>query len=86
MAEWSLQDAKNRFSAVVNAALDGAPQTVTRRGAPAVVVLAVEDYQRLCRAGKAGAPTFIEHLLAIPTGGPNDLFDRPALKLRDIQW
>ena len=32
MAEWSLQDAKNRFSAVVNAALDGSPQMVTRRG------------------------------------------------------
>ena len=86
MAEWSLQDAKNRFSAVVNAALDGAPQTVTRRGTPAVVVLAVEDYQRLCQAEKANAPTFIEHLLAIPTGGPDDVFDRPPLKLRDIEW
>ena len=85
MAEWSLQDAKNRFSAVVNAALDGAPQTVTRRGAPAVVVLAVEDYERLCQAEKANAPTFIEHLLAIPTGGPDDVFDRPSLKLRDIE-
>ena len=85
MVEWSLQDAKNRFSAVVNAALDGAPQMVTRRGKPAVVVLAVEDYERLCRAEKAGAPTFIEHLLAIPKGGPDDLFDRLPLKLREIE-
>ncbi len=85
MSEWSLQDAKNRFSAVVNAALDGAPQMVTRRGKPAVVVLAVEDYERLCRAESAGAPTFIEHLLAIPKGGPDDLFDRLPLKLRDIE-
>ena len=84
MTAWTLQDAKNRFSAVVNAALDGAPQTVTRRGTPAVVVLAVEEYQRLCRAEKASAPTFIEHLLAIPKGGPDDLFDRLPLKLRDI--
>jgi len=30
MAEWSLQDAKTRLSAVVNAALDGVPQHVTR--------------------------------------------------------
>jgi len=44
MTTWQLQDAKNRFSAVVNAALSGQPQTVTRRGAPAVVVLAVEEY------------------------------------------
>ena len=85
MAEWSLQDAKNRFSAVVNAALDGAPQTVTRRGAPVVVVVAAEDYHRLCRAEKADAPTFIEHLLAIPAGGPDDVFDRLPLKPRDIE-
>ena len=86
MSEWSLQDAKNRFSAVVNAALDGAPQMVTRRGTPAVVVLAVEDYQRLCQAEKANAPTFIEHLLAIPKDGPDEVFDRPPLRLRDIEW
>ncbi len=42
MVEWSLQDAKNRFSALVNAALSGEPQRVTRRGQPAVVVLAEE--------------------------------------------
>ena len=86
MVEWSLQDAKNRFSTVVNAALAGEPQTVTRRGVPAVVVLAVEDYQRLCQAEKASAPTFIEHLLSIPKGGPEDLFDRLPLKLRDVDW
>ena len=86
MVEWSLQDAKNRFSAVVNAALAGEPQTVTRRGVPAVVVLAVEDYQRLCQIENAGAPTFIEHLLSIPKDGPEDLFDRLPLKLRDVEW
>ncbi|MDE2903536.1 MAG: type II toxin-antitoxin system Phd/YefM family antitoxin [Chloroflexota bacterium] len=86
METWALQDAKNRFSAVVNAALDGEPQTVTRRGAPAVVVLAVEDYERLCQAEKAGAPDFIQHLLSIPTGGPDDLLDGPSLNLRDVAW
>ena len=86
MIEWSLQDAKNRFSAVVNAAMAGEPQTVTRRGVPAVVVLAVEDYQRLCQVEKAGAPTFIEHLMSIPKDGPEDLFDRLPLKLRDVEW
>ena len=40
---WTLQDAKNKFSAVVEAALSGAPQEVTRRGRPAVVVLSVAD-------------------------------------------
>ena len=36
---WSLQDAKNKFSAVVDAALSGKPQEVSRRGRPAVVVI-----------------------------------------------
>ena len=47
MVEWPLQDAKNKFSALVNAALAGEPQRVTRRGQPAVVVLAAEEYDRL---------------------------------------
>ena len=59
MAEWSLQDAKNMFSAVVNAALAGELQRVTRRGQPAVVVLATEEYERLCRLEKAGGSCYV---------------------------
>jgi prevent-host-death family protein len=66
MAEWPLQDAKNKFSAVVDAALAGEPQRVTRRGQPAVVVLAVEEYERLCLLEKANAPSLSELLLEIP--------------------
>ena len=32
MAEWPIQDAKNKFSTLVNAALAGEPQRVTRAG------------------------------------------------------
>ena len=66
MAEWSLRDARDRFSAVVNAALAGEPQTVKRRGQPAVVVLAVEEYERLCRLERACAPSLGELLLESP--------------------
>ena len=66
MAEWPLQDAKNKFSAVVDAALAGEPQRVSRRGQPAVVVLAVEEYERLCRLEQATAPSLGELLLEIP--------------------
>ena len=66
MNEWPLQDAKNKFSAVVDAAAAGDPQRVTRRGKPVVVVFAVEEYERLCRLEKAKAPTFADLLLAIP--------------------
>ena len=66
MVEWGLRDARDRFSAVVNAALAGEPQTVTRRGRPAVVLLATEEYERLRRVERSGAPTLGELLLEIP--------------------
>ena len=66
MAEWPLQDAKNKFSELVNAALAGEPQRVTRRGRPAVVVLSAEEYDRLCRLERSHAPTFAQLLLEIP--------------------
>ena len=66
MAEWRLQDAKDNFSALVDAALAGEPQQVTRRGRPAVVVLAAGEYERLRRLEKADAPTLGGLLLEIP--------------------
>ncbi len=77
MNDWALQDAKNRFSAVVNAALAGEPQRVTRRGEPAVVVIAVEEYERLRKWAPDSAPTFVDHLLAIPKGGEFEFERRP---------
>lgn len=65
-ADWSLQDAKNKFSAVVEAALEGEPQRVSRRGRPAVVVLAAEEYERLRLCDRNKAPSFNELLLDMP--------------------
>ena len=66
MVEWPIQDAKNKFSALVNAALSGEPQCVTRRGQPAVVVVAADEYDRLRRLERSQAPTLGELLLEIP--------------------
>ena len=82
MHDWPLQDAKNRFSAVVNAALAGDPQRVTRRGKPAVIVLAVDEYERLRHLEKAHAPTLAELLLEIPQD--DRAFGRPALPARPL--
>ena len=46
---WALQDAKNRFSEVVEEALHKGPQWITRRGEDAVVVLAARDYRKMKR-------------------------------------
>jgi prevent-host-death family protein len=56
---WKLQDAKNRFSEVVNEALRGGPQVVTRRGKETAVVLSVEDYRRLARP-RVGLVEFLQ--------------------------
>ena len=68
-SDWRLQDAKAQFSALVDNALRGVPQHVTRRGKRAVVVLSESDFEALqCSAAKrTDAPiSFINHLLAIP--------------------
>lgn len=60
--DWQLQDAKNRFSEVVNKARREGPQTVTLRGDRAAVVVSAEDYDRLT----AARPTLADHLLSGP--------------------
>lgn len=47
MRTWKLEDAKNRFSEVVRRAVEHEPQLVTRNGRDVVVVVSVEDYERL---------------------------------------
>lgn len=42
---WQLQDAKSKFSQLVESALHKGPQIVTKHGKNAVVVLSYEDYQ-----------------------------------------
>ncbi len=87
MADWTLQDAKNRFSAVVEAARRGAPQSVTRRGRPAVVVLAAEEYERLRRLDQTQAPSFVDHLLAVPREpSPDENEARADLRPRDVTF
>jgi len=44
---WALQEAKNRFSELVEQALHDGPQVVTRRGKETVVVLSVEAFHKL---------------------------------------
>lgn len=65
---WSVQDAKNRFSEVVEAA-KRKPQTVTKHGKPAVVIIAAGEYERLRKLQRLKAPSFAELLLAMPQGG-----------------
>ena len=46
---WQIQEAKARFSRLVQCALSDGPQVITRHGEEAVVVIAAEEYRRLKR-------------------------------------
>jgi antitoxin Phd len=61
---WKLEDAKARFSEVVRRARSEGPQRVSVRGKDAVVVISVEELERLAPTDSHRAPfvTFMEGL------------------------
>ncbi len=46
---WQLQEAKNKFSHLVECAQHEGPQVVSKHGKEAVVVLSAEDYKKLTK-------------------------------------
>lgn len=46
MVAWALQDAKNKFSELVQRSRTEGPQVVTRHGHPEAVVISFEEYQK----------------------------------------
>ncbi|MBN8510277.1 MAG: type II toxin-antitoxin system Phd/YefM family antitoxin [Burkholderiales bacterium] len=61
MEAWPVQDAKARFSEFLEACLSEGPQLVTRRGAEAAVLVAVDEWRRLQAAAR---PSLKQLLLA----------------------
>ncbi len=59
MATWQVQDAKTRFSELIERARVEGPQTITRHGAERAVLLSIEEYRKL----SAHKPDFKAHLL-----------------------
>ena len=47
MPSWPLQDAKARFSELVEETLKKGPQIVTRRGVETVAIVPIEEWRRL---------------------------------------
>ena len=45
--QWQLQDAKNRFSEVVDNAMHHGPQFVTKHGKEAVVIMSIDEYRKM---------------------------------------
>ena len=78
---WQLQEAKAKFSELVQKTLDEGPQTVTRHGKDVVVVIAVEEFRKL----SARRPSLLEDLMSGPEEGELELPPR-AVQEREIDW
>jgi prevent-host-death family protein len=50
---WQIQEAKARFSEMVDRALKDGPQTITRRGKVVAVLVPADEYRRLRTGGKS---------------------------------
>jgi prevent-host-death family protein len=55
---WAVADAKARFSELIDRALTGGPQTITRKGKKTVVVVSAEEWERKTRR-KGNLATFL---------------------------
>jgi prevent-host-death family protein len=47
LASWQVQDAKSRFSELLDATIKNGPQVVTRRGVETAVLVPIEEWRRL---------------------------------------
>jgi antitoxin Phd len=79
MKQLQLREAKTTLSAVVEAAENGKPTTITKHGRPVAVVISHAEWTKL----KTRVPSFADLLLAIPPLDPDDLPKRrPARTTR----
>lgn len=78
---WTVAEAKARFSELVTRAQSQGPQTITRRGQKAVVIVSAEEWQKKTR--RSG--NLAEFLGASPLSGSGVEIARVKGKLRDLK-
>ena len=66
---WPVQDAKSRFSELLDTTLAEGPQIVTRRGVETAVLLPIEQWRRLERMTRPD----LKELLLAPEARTDDL-------------
>jgi prevent-host-death family protein len=79
MGSWPVQDAKARFSELLDICLKEGPQIVTKRGADTAVLVPVSEWRRLQQAAR---PTLKELLLAEHPRGEIPVPERGKLRHR----
>ncbi len=82
MKDWPVQDAKARFSEMLDACLEKGPQMITRRGTEAAVLVPAEQWQRLSSQAR---PTLKELLLSAEARGDLSIPPRGERRRRPPQ-
>jgi prevent-host-death family protein len=80
MKAWPVQEAKARFSELLETCLEQGPQLVTKRGEEAAVLVPVAEWRRLEQSAR---PTLKELLLADQPRFELDIADRARLRRRE---
>ena len=82
MQTWAVQDAKSRFSELLDACLANGEQIITRRGMETAVLVPVEVWRRLQHAAKPSLKT-----LLLSDQGRGDLIlpERGQARRRHVQ-
>jgi antitoxin Phd len=78
---WQLQEAKSKFSQVVERTLEKGVQIVTRRGRKTVVILPFDEYERLMKHTES----LSQFLLASPLVGSDLVIERDESTPRDLE-
>lgn len=77
---WTLQDAKNKFSEVVERARHEGPQRVQRHGKDAVYVVSSEEWSRM----QGSKQSLADFLLSSPLASSELLLDRDKSPVREV--
>jgi prevent-host-death family protein len=78
---WQLQEAKNKFSSLIDKAQKIGPQIVTRHGKDVVIILSIEEYNKL----KKPETSLVNFFRNSPLAEENLELERTNEKPRDVE-
>lgn len=61
-SSWQIQEAKSKFSELIEVAMSKGPQKITKRGEEIAVILSKKDYEKLQNSNRG----FLEEILNAP--------------------
>ncbi|MCP4604852.1 MAG: type II toxin-antitoxin system Phd/YefM family antitoxin [Proteobacteria bacterium] len=79
---WQLQEAKNKFSRVIENAVNGGPQIITKRGVEVAIVLSYAEYQKMITS-KGSLSTFFHNSPLV--GTDVDITRDKSIPRKDIE-